>query len=103
MLVKPLPLAREKVREIALVGGVAEPVPSTLQAVRTSPMEQRVSTSVHSLVTPHMRGSAAASISLTFPHKLPASSTQSGSGMSFATPTGGRPIRKETFAGRYHH
>ena len=84
-------------RETAPVGGGAVLAPSTSQAERTSPMGKRVSTSVHSLVTPHVRGSAAASTSLTFPRESLVSNTQSGSSMSFVTPTGGRLIQKESF------
>lgn len=60
-------------------------------------MGRRVNTSVHSSVIPLMRGSAAASISLTFPHKWPASSTQSGSDMFFDILRGGRLMQRESF------
>ena len=95
--VEPLPLAREGVRETEPEGGGVVPEPSTLQAARTSPTEQRVNTSVLNLVIPRMRGSAAASISLTFPRKSHAGSIRSGSGTSFAIPTGGLSTQKASF------
>ena len=93
--VKPLPLAREGAREIGPEGEGVVLGLSTLLAARTSPTGRRVNTSVLNLVIPRMRGSAAASISLTFPRKSHAGSIRNGSGTSFAIPKGGLSMQKE--------